>query len=92
MNSLGEVITQRKESNSTKPQPGGKPEGRIRDLNEIWSKLCMLTKGVLSNIKDRCQVLGVVVTSWGADYVFVDDKDNPTYPAISRQDPRTRLG
>ncbi len=85
----GEVVAQRKESNSTKPQPGGRPEWRIWDLDEIWNKLCKLTRGILSDIKGRYRPLGVIATTWGADGVFVDGRGNPTYPAISWQDPRT---
>ena len=51
----------------------------------------MLTGDVPSNIKDRCEALGVVITTWGRIGVFVDEKGDPTYPAISWQDPRTRV-
>jgi len=90
MDSHGEVIAHRRGSNSTKPQPGGHPEWRIWDLDEIWKKLCMLTRGVLFDLGDKYRVAGVIVTTWGADGVFVDERGNPTYPAISWQCPRTR--
>ena len=86
----GEIVAQRRIANSTKPQPGGRPEWRIWDLDEIWRKLCDLTRGVLSDLGDKYQARGVIVTTWGADGVFVDEHGKPTYPAISWQCPRTR--
>jgi sugar (pentulose or hexulose) kinase len=43
----------------------------------------MLTRGVLFDLGDKYRVAGVIVTTWGADGVFVDEQGNPTYPAIS---------
>lgn len=86
----GEVVAQRRAPNSTKPQPGGRPEWRIWDLDEIWNKLCNLTKGVLAELGDKYRARGVIITTWGADGVFVDKDGKPTYPAISWQCPRTR--
>jgi len=86
----GRVVGQRRTGNSTKPQPGGRPEWRIWDLDEIWDKLCILTRELLRDLGDGYRVVGAVVTAWGADGVFVDEYGRPTYPAISWQCPRTR--
>ncbi|MEM4497893.1 MAG: FGGY family carbohydrate kinase [Nitrososphaerota archaeon] len=90
INPLGDVVAQRRAPNSTKPQPGGQPDWRIWDLEEIWKKLCRLTRGILRDLGESYRIAGAIITTWGADGVFVDEKGNLTYPAISWQCPRTR--
>ena len=90
LNSSGDVVAQHKTPNSAKPQPGGKPGWLIWDLDEIWTKLSDLTRRVLKDLGPRYRPRAVIVTTWGADGVFVDGEGKPTYPAISWQCPRTK--
>ncbi|MEN2974575.1 MAG: FGGY family carbohydrate kinase [Candidatus Caldarchaeales archaeon] len=87
--SSGDIVAQRTTSNSSKIQYPEKPEWRIWDLDEIWFKLCQLTRDVLKELYEDYRVVGVIVVTWGADGVFVDREGKPTYPAISWQCSRT---
>lgn len=87
--SNGEIIAQKSVYNSAKHQPGGRPGWLIWDVKEIWSKLCMLTREVLKMMSKR-DPSSVIVTTFGADGVFVRRSGDLAYPAISWQCPRTQ--
>ena len=89
VNVHGDIVAQENASNSSKPQPGGKPGWMIWDLDEIWMKLCRLTRRLLEKIRGRYEVKAVVVTTWGADGVLVRKNGELVYPAISWQCSRT---
>ncbi|RLG04330.1 MAG: hypothetical protein DRN54_01225 [Thaumarchaeota archaeon] len=89
VNEEGEMVAQKSVYNSPRPQPGGKPGWLIWDVEEIWSKLCMLTREVLKKIDER-SLSSVIVATWGADGVLIKRSGEPAYPAISWQCPRTQ--
>ena len=85
----GSIVAQSSTGNSPKPQVEGKLGWLIWDLDDIWSKLCRLTGKVIFDLRGRCKVKAVIVTTWGADGVLVKKDGGLAYPAISWQCPRT---
>ena len=77
----GNLITGASKPNNTKPDPFY-PEYRIWDIDEIWAKLVVTTREVISKIEQK-QILGITVTTFGVDIAPVDEKGNLTYPVIS---------
>jgi len=86
----GQIVTQASEPNSPIPQPEGKPNWLVWDVDGIWSKLCSLCHEVLRIVEPRYKVRAVTVTTWGADGALVKRDGSLAYPAISWQCPRTR--
>ena len=84
------VVAQRSKPNSPIPQPDGKPNWLIWDLDKIWQSLCTLSKQVISSLGDKYQVVAVTVTTWGADGALVKRDGSLAYPIISWQCPRTK--
>ncbi|RLF05377.1 MAG: L-fuculokinase [Thermoprotei archaeon] len=84
----GDIVAQANASNSPVPQPGHE-EWLIWDLEEIWGKLCALSKRVVSQL-NSASIKAVTVTTWGADGAPVRRDGTLTYPAISWQCTRTR--
>ena len=83
------IVAQESTPNSPKPQPGGEPTWRIWDLEEIWGKLCILTRRLMKSIEDRFNPIATIIATWGADGVPVKRDGTPTYYAISWMCPRT---
>ena len=88
MESTGKILAEAKAPNQTVPQPGGKPEWRIWDIEKIFSDLCGLTRKVIAKIEaDR--IKAITITTWGADATPVDKEGKLVYPLVSWQCPRT---
>jgi L-fuculokinase len=88
VNEYGEIVSQKNIHNSAKSQPGGKPGWMIWDVDEIWRKLCILTREVLQTI-DKRKLCSLIVTTWGADGVLIKENGELAYPTISWQCSRT---
>ncbi|MGQ9473405.1 MAG: FGGY family carbohydrate kinase [Candidatus Caldatribacteriaceae bacterium] len=77
-------------SSSLPNQPCLQEEGKewlIWDIEEIWQKICQNTRRVVAEISGK--VLGVAVTTFGADGAPFRKDGRLTYPVISWQCSRT---
>lgn len=77
-------------SSSLPNQPHLQEEGKewlVWDIEEIWQKICQNTRKVVAEIPGK--VLGVAVTTFGADGTPIRKDGSPTYPVISWQCNRT---
>lgn len=83
----GDILASESLPNNTQPDPFY-PAYRIWDVNEIWSKMCLLSKKVVSKIKAE-QIIGVTVTTFGVDGTLFDKSGKMLYPVISWQCERT---
>jgi len=83
------IVAQESAPNSPKPQPGGEPTWRIWDLEEIWGKLCILTRRLMKSIEGRFNPIATTIATWGADGVPIKRDGTTTYYAISWMCPRT---
>ena len=72
-------------ANKPSPQPGTE-NWLIWDMEDLWSRVCRVLRGVLSKVE---RVEAVVVTTWGADGAPVRRDGILTYPPICWQCPRT---
>jgi len=87
INSKGIIIASESAPNNTRPDPLY-PDYRIWDVNEIWNKLCITSKKVLSKIKPE-EIAGITVTTFGVDGTLFDKSGKMLYPVISWQCERT---
>jgi L-fuculokinase len=87
INSSGTILASEALPNNTRPDPS-RPEYRIWDVQEIWGKMCLVSKKVLSRIRKE-EVIGVTVTTFGVDGTLFDRSGNMLYPVISWQCERT---
>ncbi|MCE5346935.1 MAG: L-fuculokinase [Bacteroidales bacterium] len=87
INSKGEILASESSPNNTQPDPFY-PAYRIWDVNEIWGKMCMASKKVISRINAN-QIVGVTVTTFGVDGTLFDKSGKMLYPVISWQCERT---
>ena len=87
VNETGDIIASKSYPNNTQADPYY-PEYRIWDVNEIWGKMCLASKEVVSNI-DTSEIIGVTVTTFGVDGVLFDKSGKLLYPMISWQCDRT---
>ncbi len=88
INSRGEILASGSSTNNPQPDPFY-PEYRIWDTREIWDKMCLLSRKVISRI-DPSQILGVTVTTFGVDGTLFDKHGQMLYPVISWQCERTK--
>lgn len=88
LNTRGEILASGSYQNNTQPDPYY-PIYRIWDINEIWSKLCLASKKLTSEI-DPSRIAGITVTTFGVDGTLFDRNGNMLYPVISWQCERTR--
>jgi L-fuculokinase len=87
INGKGEIMASESQSNNTRPDPAF-PSYRIWDVKEIWDKMCLASKKVLTRINtDR--ICGVTVTTFGVDGTLFDRSGKMLYPVISWQCERT---
>lgn len=87
INSTGKILASASYPNNTKPD-SLYPAYRIWDIKEIWQKMCMASKKIISQI-DKNLVAGVTVTTFGVDGTFFDKNGKMLYPVISWQCERT---
>jgi len=87
INSKGLILASESITNNTKPDPLY-PGYRIWDVDEIWKKICMASRKVISLI-DPGRIAGVTVTTFGVDGTLFDKSGKMLYPVISWQCERT---
>lgn len=87
INSKGIILASESFPNNTQPDPFY-PAYRIWDVAEIWVKMCLLSKKVISKIEAE-QIIGVTVTTFGVDGTLFDKSGKMLYPVISWQCERT---
>lgn len=89
VNPQGDILAQANCRNGPVRQPGGRPDWMIWDIDDIWSKLCGLSREVTKRVGSS-SIKAVIVTTWGADGAPVKKDGALTYPVISWQCSRTR--
>jgi len=87
INANGNILASESYSNNTRPDPFF-PSYRIWDVKEIWGKMCIASKKVISRI-NRDNITGVTVTTFGVDGTLFDRSGEMLYPVISWQCERT---
>ena len=87
INAKGEIEALQSYPNQTEADPNY-PEGRIWNIDVIWSKLSRACKSVVNQI-DTKRIVGIATTTFGVDGTFVDSKGKLLYPVISWQCNRT---
>lgn len=87
INEKGEIVKSKSYPNNTREDPNY-PEFRIWDINEIWGKMCLASREVISGINTD-NIIGVTATSFGVDGSLFDASGNMLYPMISWQCERT---
>lgn len=87
VNCKGEILASESFGNNTHPDPFY-PSYRIWDVKEIWDKMCMASKKVISQINKE-RIAGVTVTTFGVDGTLFDKSGKMLYPVISWQCERT---
>jgi L-fuculokinase len=87
INSRGTILASVSCPNNPVPDPDY-PSYRIWDTDEIWQKMCMASKKVLSQINKK-NIIGVTVTTFGVDGTLFDKSGKMLYPVISWQCERT---
>jgi L-fuculokinase len=88
INSKGNILASESCINNTKPDPFY-PSYRIWDIREIWDKMCLASRKVISRINPK-QIAGVTITTFGVDGTLFDKAGQMLYPVISWQCERTR--
>ncbi len=84
----GSVLASESLPNNTRPDPYF-PDYRIWDVDEIWGKMCLASRKVLTGV-DNKSVAGVTVTTFGVDGTLFDQSGKMLYPVISWQCERTK--
>ncbi|HDY89657.1 MAG TPA: L-fuculokinase, partial [bacterium] len=84
----GNIIKSVGVPNAPSKQPGGESTYFIWDLDEIWKKVCSVSKELCSGINTE-RIQAVTITTFGADGAFLDKNGNLVYPVISWQCTRT---
>lgn len=87
INSKGELLASEATQNSPVPDPYY-TSYKIWDVNEIWSKMCVASRKVISKI-NKDDICGVTVTTFGVDGTLFDREGRILYPVISWQCERT---
>ncbi|HDO41687.1 MAG TPA: hypothetical protein ENH03_02165 [Candidatus Bathyarchaeota archaeon] len=85
----GNICAYARRPNSPHSQPDGEPGWLIWDLDEIWRKLCEVSREVSERVGAE-NIKAVTAITWGADGAPVKRDGNLAYPPISWQCPRTR--
>ncbi|MCF8373432.1 MAG: L-fuculokinase [Bacteroidales bacterium] len=81
INEKGEILAQKSVPNITQPDPFFKV-GLIWDVYEIWGKLIIATKEVLSQINKK-DIVGITITAFGVDGAPMKKTGELLYPVIS---------
>lgn len=87
IDSKGRIIASESAENNTKPDPYY-PAYRIWDVNEIWQKMCRVSRKIVSQLTPE-NIAGVTVTTFGVDGTLFDRSGKMLYPVISWQCERT---
>lgn len=87
INSSGTILASESSANNTSPDPFF-PSYRIWDTGEIWKKMCLAAKKIVSRINKE-EITGVTVTTFGVDGTLFDNAGRMLYPVISWQCERT---
>jgi L-fuculokinase len=87
VDSKGDILASESYPNNTRPDPFY-PGGKIWDVNEIWEKMCMACRKVVSNI-NKNEISGCTITTFGVDGTLFDRAGKMLYPVISWQCERT---
>jgi L-fuculokinase len=90
VDSCGNILAYANRPNAPHPQLGGAPNWLIWDLNEIWLKICEVSREAAGKV-DSGKIKAVTVITWGADGAPIRRDGKLTYPPISWQCPRTRV-
>jgi L-fuculokinase len=88
INGKGQILAAESLPNFTQPDPFY-ASFRIWDIKEIWNKMCIASKKVMSQI-NRNMVIGATVTTFGVDGTLFDKNGKMLYPVISWQCDRTK--
>ena len=83
----GTLLAQSSSTNESVEQPE-MPALRIWPLDDIWDRLCIVTREVVTKLGDA-SLAGVIVATWGADGAPVRPDGSLAYPVISWQCGRT---
>jgi L-fuculokinase len=87
IDSKGDISACESYSNNTHPDPFY-PSYRIWDAEEIWKKMNLACRKVVSQI-DKDRIAGATVTTFGVDGALFDSNGKMLYPVISWQCERT---
>jgi L-fuculokinase len=90
VDSHGNILAYANRPNASHPQLDGAPNWLIWDLNEIWLKICEVSREAIGKVNSR-KIRAVIVITWGADGAPIRRDGRLTYPPISWQCPRTRM-
>ena len=88
INSKGEILAAESSPNGPRPDPAY-PSYRIWDVIEIWEKMCLASKKIISKINKQ-NIIGVTVTTFGVDGTLFDRSGKMLYPVISWHCERTK--
>lgn len=88
MDAKGQILASKAAPNETSTDPFYE-NGIIWDVDQIWGKLCVAAKHVVSQI-DASRIAGITVTTFGVDGTFVDADGKLLYPVISWKCERTQ--
>jgi len=83
----GEIIASESYPNNTRPDPHY-DGGRIWDIDEIWMKMCLSSRKILTHV-DKSRIAGITITTFGVDGTIFDRNGKMLYPVISWQCERT---
>lgn len=89
VDSIGNIRAFSSLPNGPCQQPNGKPGWLIWDFEDIWRKICMVSREVLKLVEPR-KIKAATIITWGADGAPVKRDGKLVYPPISWQCPRTK--
>ena len=87
INSIGLILASESFPNNSIPDPYF-PSYTIWDVNEIWSKMCLAARKIVSQINKEL-IIGITVTTFGVDGTLFDKNGKMLYPVISWKCART---
>jgi len=85
----GNLVASASRPSSPSPQPGGKGNWKIWDLDEVWGKLSESCRQVCSAVR-RDRIKAVTIVTFGADGAPLTKSGSLAYPVISWQCERTK--
>jgi len=88
INSRGEILASESCPNNPRPDPFY-PAYRIWDISEIWDKMCIASRKVITRINPE-EIAGVTITTFGVDGTLFKSDGKMLYPVISWQCDRTK--